>query len=379
MKKVLAVILLLAMCVSLAACGEKVNAAVAAAEGLITDIGEVTLEKEEAVAAAEAAYSALSEEDKAQVTNYPDLVAVRETLDALLLAKAEEEAAAAYEAAKAVIVGKWVELFGFYEEVELPYDEPLEITVNGEPKIIETYTDYQYRAQGPSVLAFQPDDTCALDEESFSWRLDEDSVFLDEEIELKVIREYRVPLLYNEKTAKVFVHEDDYEGLYQELFVTVEVDPDNIRDYVGEPELIGYMLRDGAEDRDGTYWIMPNLVYDQGLTYFACEDFGISVHLFGNLFFWDIDEDVTMNSPYNLMELYNQGYEVYQEYEFRDQVQAEGRIIYLRSEYVAENKLDENGYRILVLKGGITWKPEYDFFYSDTWAEKSADYADHLY
>lgn len=71
MKKLTALILFLAMCFSLSACGK--SEAVVNVEELISSIGEVTLESEAAIAAANDAFFALSEEEKAQVKNLDDL------------------------------------------------------------------------------------------------------------------------------------------------------------------------------------------------------------------------------------------------------------------------------------------------------------------
>lgn len=81
MKKVIALILVLVMCLSLTACKSKEARNV---EKLIDAIGEVTLESESAIISAENAYEALSEEDKAEIENYEILTTARTTLDALI-------------------------------------------------------------------------------------------------------------------------------------------------------------------------------------------------------------------------------------------------------------------------------------------------------
>lgn len=63
----------------------------------IDAIGEVTLGSADKIAAAEEAYAALSEEEKANVTNYATLTAAREAYDALKKAEDEKNAAAAGE------------------------------------------------------------------------------------------------------------------------------------------------------------------------------------------------------------------------------------------------------------------------------------------
>jgi len=67
-KRMTAMILILAMCLSLCACGK--SDAVVNTEELISSIGEVTWQSEAAISAAQQAYDALSEDEKKQVENY---------------------------------------------------------------------------------------------------------------------------------------------------------------------------------------------------------------------------------------------------------------------------------------------------------------------
>ncbi len=95
MKKFIIFFLLLALCLSLCACGK--SPAVKNAEALIDGIGEVTAEKENAVLAAEEAYNALTAEEQAKVANYSTLTAARENLDKAL-----------YEKLISAISGEWI-------------------------------------------------------------------------------------------------------------------------------------------------------------------------------------------------------------------------------------------------------------------------------
>lgn len=89
MKKAISLLLVLVLVVSLAGCGK--SAAAEAVDSMIAGIGTVTLDSEAAVNSAEAAYNALTEEQKAELENYAILVAARSTLDNLLAEKAEAE------------------------------------------------------------------------------------------------------------------------------------------------------------------------------------------------------------------------------------------------------------------------------------------------
>ena len=97
MKKIIAIVLVLSMCLSLTACKSKEARDV---EKLIEAIGEVTLEGESTIISAENAYEALEEEDKAEIENYEILTTARTTLDALIY---EAEMNAKYDNAIALL------------------------------------------------------------------------------------------------------------------------------------------------------------------------------------------------------------------------------------------------------------------------------------
>ncbi len=114
MKKFIVLFLALAMCLSLCACGK--SKAVANVEELIEAIGEVTIDSESAIAAAEEAYSALPEKEKDKVNNYAVLTAARENLDILFADR---------------YCGDWFELqsglvFSFHEDGSFKYEAGFE-------------------------------------------------------------------------------------------------------------------------------------------------------------------------------------------------------------------------------------------------------------
>ena len=78
MKKILAIVLCLVMALALTACK---SSAAKSTEALIDAIGEVTAESEAAVKAAEEAFKALGEKDRSQVENYTALEEARSTLE----------------------------------------------------------------------------------------------------------------------------------------------------------------------------------------------------------------------------------------------------------------------------------------------------------
>ena len=101
MKQVLALCLCLALLLALAGCGK--SEYVKNAEALIDAIGEVTADSGEAIEAAQKAYDALTEDDKAKVENADLLPAAQTALQIAL----EEKAAAELEALRQSFVGAW--------------------------------------------------------------------------------------------------------------------------------------------------------------------------------------------------------------------------------------------------------------------------------
>ena len=96
MKKAISFILVLAMCLSLCACGK--SEAVKNTETLIASIGDVSLESKSAITAARNAYDALTEEEKETVEGY----------DTLTSAEAELIKLEEHEAVCTWLIGEWV-------------------------------------------------------------------------------------------------------------------------------------------------------------------------------------------------------------------------------------------------------------------------------
>lgn len=94
MKRLISMVLVVVLCLSLCACGK--SEATTAYENLVAEIGTVSLASEDAIAAAESAYRALSAEDKESVAESNDILVTKraefDALEAAAQAKAEQEA-----------------------------------------------------------------------------------------------------------------------------------------------------------------------------------------------------------------------------------------------------------------------------------------------
>lgn len=98
LKRIFAIILVIALCIPLCACGK--SEAVKAAEEAINSIGAVSLDSESAILNAEKLYNLLTDAEKAEVSNRLTLVDAREAYDKLLAEQVEQQKKVIYEKAK---------------------------------------------------------------------------------------------------------------------------------------------------------------------------------------------------------------------------------------------------------------------------------------
>lgn len=94
MKKSIVAALILVICLTFIACSKKTTDPIAEVEKLITSIGNVTLESEAHILAAENAYAELTEEEKTQITNYAELQSARKAYGKLVELQPAQEFAA---------------------------------------------------------------------------------------------------------------------------------------------------------------------------------------------------------------------------------------------------------------------------------------------
>ena len=148
-KKLLALCLCLALLTALAGCGK--SEYVKNAEALIDAIGEVTADSGEAIEAAQKAYDALTDEDKAKVDNADVLPEAQAALEAALEAKA----AAELEALRQALLGTWLAESDQVDLVVESVDASL-----GDDRI--SFRDYADSFIVPVVLELREDGTYRL-------------------------------------------------------------------------------------------------------------------------------------------------------------------------------------------------------------------------
>jgi len=331
MKKIYLCILALALSLSLWGCKSD---GVKNVEAMIDAIGTVTADSLEAVDAARAAYEALPEEEKADVENHNILVAAYD------------------DCMEQILVGQWVYEPTYYYNVEDEMYEKVDLTLNADMS-----------AEGTHV--------------SGQWRVEEGEIRINNGESDYLYRIYREDgeIRIGSLNAKMMRTEAFHQQL-DEMFVTVEVTPENVADYC---RIVIYTEID--EDDFGvitgdtnTYATLESTVYENGLVYLESSD-DLAIELLipehkykytSNGRKWrthtdDAEARVIKNRPYGTWGGSLGSKNVKNEYEAIHDITAEqisfgrvtGKITFIRAEYVKEIKQDENGSsRLLVLHNG---------------------------
>lgn len=242
MKKALAVLLAFCALLSLCACGvgsaagrvEDLKAA-RRVDDMIAALGEeVTLESEGAILAAQEAYDALTEEQKAEVEYADYLPIYRNNLDVL---KRE----AAYEALKAKMIGAWVDLYD-------PENNRIEIREDG----TATISDFEYEwtlNQNMETIRFEGGSRIVL--------------AVEEHDDLTVL--HNPDLMTCMKKA-------DYEAFAAAAIVTVTPGLSDIDEYFGAAVDLGPLTDADGKDTGARLFAFHSNAYDRGLVFFRSGD-----------------------------------------------------------------------------------------------------------
>lgn len=325
MKKIVALLLAVVMCFSLCGCGK--SEAVKNVESMIDVIGEVMLDSEAVIVAAEESYNALSEEEQSNVENYAVLTSAREQLD---IAK--------HEALESSFAGEWV-----------------------------------FELKGEVAVALNADNTLTIDGFNGTWELNEEETALIMEaagmkFELNIIEEDSIQKLSGLAIgAECLVAQEDYQEAFDKKFVAVELNGENVKDYLGNPVHAGYLLDNwGEEDKSTPIYLLTSKVYESGLVYVACTDnFAVEI-IFNNSYQGDVAESISGN-PFTAIWAYASPDGYYYPVSIGDR--AAGTLYYVREEYVAKNYADENNWANVQLTSGSTystgWLDNTSFSYND--------------
>ena len=159
MKKTIAILLALCLCVGLCACGRNSEPTETAkdtdaqkADELILAIGEVSLERESAILAAKAYYDTLTDDQKAKVENIAILESAIESIEAL---KVEQQytTAVSYEDAKNPMAAKVI-----YESLPQDYKDVAEraAKIDGFLSLVGTWVCDNVNAVGSDGKTYKP-------------------------------------------------------------------------------------------------------------------------------------------------------------------------------------------------------------------------------
>ena len=330
MKKIISLILVLALCLSLTGCGK--SEAVKNVESMIKSLGEISADSLEAVFAARKAYEELTDEEQETVKNIDDLY--QAYADCVLLH----------------LPGKWVYNHENYNNVPELYS-----------KVDMTITE-DLQAENQSVTG-----PCRVED----FRLMIDNGEYDHAYSLYCDNGQLTIGSPNYKMMKTEV----FAKLLDEMFVTVELTSENITDYCKiviyteiEEDAFGLVTGDTR-----TYATLESLVYDEGLIFLEdSDDLAVELlmdehpytyHKDGRVrnYTDEADDYVIQYGPYGAS-AFSLGYKrVEDNYEYIHDITADqihfgrvaGSVTFIRSEYVEDvYKAEDSNSRRILLKTG---------------------------
>ena len=154
-----------------------------------------------------------------------------------------------------------------------------------------------------------------------------------------------------------FLRKDELKTYIDERFVTVRISKNNVNDYIAKPVNIGVILDEKDRPTNESAWVVGSPAYQDGLVYYGrSEDF-----------FVDFQNSATgsrvISIPFDTLPLVTGA-------TFGRITDAKGTLVFIRSEFVAENRMTDARTRTLTFTDGTTHTT------SLTWYSDLADYAD---
>ena len=261
---------------------------------------------------------------------------------------AEEEAAAAerqaqrYRETVAAVTGEWAEL-----SEALPLFRP----------IVSWY--------GPLVI--REDGTYSSDTGTGTWTLSEDLTSLTLQGSrgktlVQILDDGGYRKLCAPELHLNFLQSEELDAYIAERFVIVALNDQNVGDYIARPQNIGVILDEKDKPTSESAWLLASLAYDDGLVYYGrSEDFRLTVSSYS-------EEGGSRSAilPYDTLSLRNGA-------SFGAITHAEGTLVFLRAEFVTDNRMTDARTRSLTLLDGTTHTT------SMTWYSDLADYADWVF
>jgi hypothetical protein len=157
-----------------------------------------------------------------------------------------------------------------------------------------------------------------------------------------------------------FLRSNELSEYIAERFVIVKLTKENVNDYIARPKNIGIIPDEKKKPTNESAWVLSSNAYTEGLIYYGrSEDFQIRIQNTAG-------EDRTAILPYDTLSLVNWA-------SFGHITQAKGTLVFIRAEYVADNRMTDARTRTLTLSDGTTHTT------SMTWYKDLASYSDWIF
>ncbi len=157
-----------------------------------------------------------------------------------------------------------------------------------------------------------------------------------------------------------FLRSDELNDYIDERFVSVKLTKENVSDFIAKPRNIGIIPDEKKKPTNESAWLLSSSAYKDGLVYYGrSEDFQIRIQNTAG-------EDRTAILPYDTLSLVNWA-------SFGRITQAKGTLVFIRAEYVADNRMTDARTRTLTLSDGTTHTT------SMTWYTDLASYSDWIF
>ena len=266
---------------------------------------------------------------------------VVEEMDEDALAAAEAARAADMERAMRSLSGSWAEL-GDY----LPLFRP----------IVSWY----------GYLVLEEDGTWRSETTSGTWDLDEGGKELTlrgtrGRTRVEVIRDGSLTKLVVEDLHLCFLRKNEIKDYIQERFVIVKLTDKNVGSYIKAPVCVGEILDEKDKRTGDSAWVIGSAAYEDGLVYYGrSEDFRLVIQELSSA------GSRVVTLPYDTISL-STGLN------FGKITSASGTLVFVRSEYVRENRMTDARTRTLTFTDGTTHST------SMTWYSDLADYGERCF
>ncbi len=154
-----------------------------------------------------------------------------------------------------------------------------------------------------------------------------------------------------------FFRKNKLKAYIEERFVFVDITAENVSDYIRKPVNIGVILDEKDKPTGDSAWVLGSGVYGEGLVYYGrSEDFSLTLQN-------NATGSTRVILPYDTLSLTTGA-------TFGHVTAASGTLVFVRSEYVSDNRMTDARTRTLTFTDGTTHTT------SLTWYSDLADYSD---